>query len=88
MLQCDNLALSWLLRETKDVGRLGRWIPRLAPFKFKFRHTRGRDNIVADAFLRMFGENLEENAQVSCAMLLQSIPLVYPSLAELQAKDD
>jgi hypothetical protein len=25
-LQCDNLALCWLLKRTKDVGRLGRWI--------------------------------------------------------------
>ena len=32
--------------------------------------------------------SLEENAQVSCAMLLQSLPLVYSSLAEHQAKDD
>jgi len=32
LLHCDNLALCWLLRKTKDVGRMGRWILRLAPF--------------------------------------------------------
>jgi hypothetical protein len=34
-LRCDNLALCWLLKRVKDVGWLGRWILRLAPFKFK-----------------------------------------------------
>jgi hypothetical protein len=88
MLHCDNVALCWLLRKTKDVGCLGRWILRLAPFKFKVQHSHGRNNVVADALSRMFGESLEENAQVSCAMLLQSLPLVYSSLLEHQAKDE
>jgi hypothetical protein len=57
-LECDNLSLCSLLRRTKDVGRLGRWMLRLAPFKFKVRHTRGVDNVVADALSRMFeGDN-------------------------------
>jgi hypothetical protein len=53
-IHCDILALCWLLRRVKDVGRLGRWILRLAPFKFKVVHTRGVDNVVADALSRMF----------------------------------
>ena len=40
-LQYDNLALCWLLKRVKDVGRLGRWILRLSPIKFKVVHTRG-----------------------------------------------
>jgi hypothetical protein len=48
-LSCDNLALCWLLKRVKDVGRLGRWILRLAPFKFKVKHLRGVDNVVAHA---------------------------------------
>jgi hypothetical protein len=40
-LQCDNLARCWLLKRVKEIGRLGRWILRLAPFKFKVVHTRG-----------------------------------------------
>ena len=46
LLHCDNLALCWLLRKTKD------------------------------------------DTQLTCAMLLQSLPLVYSSLTEHQAKDD
>jgi hypothetical protein len=38
-LQCDNLALCWLLKRVRDVGRLGRCILRLAPFKFKVTHA-------------------------------------------------
>jgi hypothetical protein len=48
-LQCDNLVLCWLLNKVKDVGRLGRWILRLAPYKFRVVHTKGVDNVVADA---------------------------------------
>jgi hypothetical protein len=53
-LHCDNLALCWLLKRTKNVGRIGRCILRLAPFKFRVRHTRGVENVVADALSRMF----------------------------------
>ena len=87
LLQCDNLALYWLLRKTNYVGRMGRWILSLAPFKFKVQHSRGRD-MVADALSRMFGEGFEENTQVSCAMLLKSLPVVYSSLAKHHAKGD
>jgi hypothetical protein len=38
-LHCDHLTLCWLFRKVKDVGRLERWILRLAPFTFKFHHT-------------------------------------------------
>jgi len=77
-----------MLRKVKDVGRLGRWILRLAPFKFKVQHTRDRDNMVADTLSQMFGDVSENNTEVSCALLLDSFPLVYSSLAEHQAKDD
>jgi len=70
------------------VGCLGRWILRLAPFKFKVQHTHGRDNVVAEALSRMFGDVSENNTQLSCVVLLDSLPLVYSSLAEHQAKDD
>jgi hypothetical protein len=46
-LQCDNLALCWLHRKVKDVGRLGRWILCLVPFVFGVNHIRGEDNVVA-----------------------------------------
>jgi len=39
-LCCDNLALCWLLKRARDVGRIGRWILRLAPFRFRVSHTK------------------------------------------------
>jgi hypothetical protein len=86
-LECDNLSLCWLLRRTKDVGRLGRWVLRLAPFKFKVRHTRGVDNVVADALSRMFEGHIEDGPEIACASLLEGLPLVYSSLEEHQGED-
>ena len=86
-LHCDNLALCWLLRKVKDIGRLGRWILRLAPFKFRVRHTRGVDNVVADALSRMFEGERSETLEGTCASLIQSLPLVYSSLEEHQKTD-
>jgi hypothetical protein len=86
-LCCDNLALCWLLRRTKDVGRLGRWILRLAPFKFQVKHTTGVDNAVADALSRRFeGKEEEEAPEARCAALWQSLPLVY--MSEERQKED
>jgi len=86
-LQCDNLALCWLLPQVKDIGRLARWILRLAPFKFKVKHTWGTDNVVADALSRMFEGIRAESLEQSCATLSEALPLVYSSLEEHQ-KDD
>jgi hypothetical protein len=73
-LECDSLSLCWPLKRTKDVGRLGRWVLRLAPFKFKVRHTRDVDNVVADALSRMFEGHCEDNPDVVCASLLEALP--------------
>ena len=86
-IECDNLSLCWLLKRAKDVGRLGRWVLRLAPFKFRVRHTRGVDNIVADALSRMFDGHTEDLPDLVCASLLEALPLVYSSLVEHQATD-
>jgi len=79
-LHCDNPALCWLLKRVTDVGRLGRWLLRLSPFKFKVSHTRGVDNVVADALSRMFEGHCPENPEILCASLMDSLPLVYSSL--------
>jgi hypothetical protein len=68
-LHCDNLALYLLLRRTKDIGRLGRWILRLAPFKFRVKHTRGVGNVVADAMSRIFEGRTGEIPEMCCAAL-------------------
>jgi hypothetical protein len=65
------------------VGRLGRCELRLAPFKFRVRHTRGVDNILADAFSRMFevpGRNSRNNLSQSigfnatCVYVIKGTP--------------
>jgi hypothetical protein len=43
----DNQALAWLLRHAKELGRIGRWVLRLAPFKFKVGLISGKANVVA-----------------------------------------
>jgi hypothetical protein len=86
-LHCDNLALCWLIKRVNDVGRIGRWIVRLAPYKFKVKHVRGVDNVVAYALSRASKGEEGENPEVKCMGLLQSLPLMYYSLEEHQKGD-
>jgi hypothetical protein len=86
-IECDNLSLCWLLKRAKDVDRLGRSVLRLAPFKFRAKHTRGVDNVVADALSRMFEGYSEGHLDVACASLFEALPLAYLSLAEHQGKN-
>jgi hypothetical protein len=85
-LHCDNLTLCWLFHNVKDVGRLGRWILRLAPFKFKVHHTRGTDNVVADSSQMFEGREVTDQKKGLLAMV-QGLPLVYTSLEEHQRED-
>ena len=67
----------------KDIGRLGRWILRLAPFKFRVHHTKGTDNVVADSLSRMFeGRDLTGQEDGLLAMV-RRLPIVYTTLEEL-----
>jgi len=66
---------------------LGRWILRLSAFKFKVTHTRGSENVVADALLHMFGGPPPQNPESICATMLNSLPLVYSSLQDHQRDD-
>ena len=86
-LHCDNLALCWLLKRVKEVGRIGRWVLRLTPFKFRVVHTKGSDSLVADALSRVFEGNIQESPEMKCATILESLPLVYSSLEEHQTSD-
>ena len=75
------------MKRVKTVGRLGRWILRLSAFKFKVTHTRGSENVVADALLHMFGGPPPQNPESICATMLNSLPLVYSSLQDHQRDD-
>jgi hypothetical protein len=59
--------------------------PALGPFKVV--HTRGVDNVVAGALSRVFEREVAENPEFSCAVLRESLPLVYSSLTEHQEGD-
>jgi hypothetical protein len=85
-LHCDNLALCWLLKRDKDIDRLGRWIQRLAPFKFRVTHTREFDDVIADALSSMFDGHYPENPD-TVATMVGSLPLIYSSLHEHQRDD-
>jgi len=69
----------------KEIGRLGRWVLRLVPFKFRVKHTRGCDNVVADAVSPTFEGKICEGTELTCANLLESLPLVYSSIESHQA---
>jgi hypothetical protein len=80
----DNQALSWLLRHVKEFGRIGRWLLRLAPFKFKVCHVSGKNNVVADCLTRQY-EDLIENP--SFAFILQQLPAAFQSIKKYQSED-
>ena len=75
-LHCDNLALCWLFRNVKDMGRLGRWILHLAPFKFKVHHTKVVDNVVPDSLSRMFEGHKVIDQEEGVLAMIQGLPLV------------
>ena len=80
-LNCDNLALCWLLKRVKEIGRLGRWVLCLAPFTFRVKHTCECDNVVADALSCILRVKFVK------ANLLESLPSVYSSIESHQADD-
>ena len=86
-LHCDNLALCWLFRNVKYVGRLGRWILRSAPFKFRVHHTKGTNNVVAYSLSRMFEGREVTDREEGLLAMVQGMPLAYTSLEEHLKED-
>jgi hypothetical protein len=60
---------------------------RLAPFKFRVKHTRGYDNVLAHALSRIFEGKICESPELTCPSLLESLPLLYSSIESHQADD-
>jgi hypothetical protein len=81
-LLTDNQALAWPLRHAKELGRIGRWVLRLAPFKLKMGHIARRANVVAD-YLTWQYEDLLAEATFSGKVLGQ-LPEAFQSIREHQ----
>ena len=88
ILETDNQALSWLLSHPRQLGKIGRWVVKIAALKFQVRHIRGSQNVVADTLSRMFEpDSSEETIQASCNMAVTNFPLAFNDLKELQLQD-
>ncbi|PNF27381.1 hypothetical protein B7P43_G17494, partial [Cryptotermes secundus] len=85
VLHTDNQALSWLLKQVRELGRLGRWILRLASFKFTVVHVPGSANVVADCLTRQFEKPTSD--QLFSGLVLQHLPAAFLSIREHQIKD-
>lgn len=91
VLQTDNMAVSYILKQKKLQGQLARWSVRLQEFDFKIEHIRGTLN-VTDPLSRMFeqddidGKLEESNTKEICLTLLQCTEFFH-SLPESQRGD-
>jgi hypothetical protein len=54
LLETDNQALSWLLSLPRQLGKIGGWVVKISSLKFKVKHVRSTQNIVADSLPRIF----------------------------------
>ena len=85
ILHTDNQALSWLLKRVKELGRLGRWILRLAPYKFTVVHIPGKMNVVADTLTR---QNEDVPGGSFSGLILQHLPAAFLSIRQHQINDE
>jgi hypothetical protein len=85
LLFTDNKALAWLLRHAKELGRIGRWVLSLAPFKFRVTHISGKAYVVADC---LTGQHEEPREEVTFSgLVLEHLPETFQSVSEHQKKD-
>jgi hypothetical protein len=84
-LYTDNQALSWLLKQVRELGCIGRWILRLASFKFTVVHVPAKPNVVADYLPRQFEKPTSE--PLFAGLVLQHLPVAFLSIREHQIKD-
>jgi hypothetical protein len=88
LLETDNQALSWVLSHPRQLGKIGRWLVKIASLKFQFQHIRGTQNIIADILSPMFDAPTQGTAnEVPCSVTRSPFPLVFQDLGKLQRGD-
>jgi hypothetical protein len=87
IIHTDNQAVSWPRKHGNQLGRVGRWVMRLEPFKFDIVHARGSDNVVADSLSRMFDDKPVSKESPVVTGFLTSFPLSFKDL-KLHQKND
>lgn len=93
LLETDNQALSWMLNHPKQLGRIGRWVLRLNCYKFRVRHIRGTQNVIADSLSRMFQVPVQEThtetklEQNGVNTIITDFPLAFTRISEYQRRD-
>jgi len=78
----------WLLKWVKNLGRLGKLVLRLAPFKFRVKHTRVTDNVVPEALSLLFDGISCEGIEPTSTSLIKSLHMVYHSLRSIRMTTD
>jgi hypothetical protein len=84
-LHTDNQSLAWLLQYAKKLGRIGRWVLRLAHFKFKIDHISGKTTVVAGCLARQYEDLLSE--ATFPGLVLQHLSETFQSIKKHQRKD-
>jgi hypothetical protein len=82
-LETDNQALMWCLSHPRQLGRIGRWVVRLASFKFVVHHIRGTQNVIADTLSRMY----EVDDRLPVSPILLEFPMLYEAIGNHQRAD-
>lgn len=59
IVKTDHYSLLWLHNLKNPMGRLARWVTRLAPFDLDFSYVKGKDNQVPDCLSRAYEDSPE-----------------------------
>jgi hypothetical protein len=86
-IHTDNQAVSWRRKHGSQLGRVGRWVMRLAPFKFDIVHVRGSYNVVVDSLSLMFDDKPVSEESPVLTGFLTSFPVSFKNLKLLQKND-
>ena len=83
VFHCVILAVRWILKRVKDIGRLDRRVLRLAPLNFTSSTPEGTENVVPGALSRVFEGMTCGGLELPFAVLIESLSLAYSSLSSI-----